>query len=1454
MAGLKTFWITISTLFFLAACVPQTKQTECRSNEAFNAALRSCVPVVQGPAAFISIDTYSPVYPLSLFKDDFTVIPLSITVSNPYNQSFTIEWERVYNGVPSFFAGNVFTTSLVPVTLAQELGNHFITAKVRSGGVVVDSHTFQVNISDLPKPSIQTTTVVPAIYAPVWSPLDTAKEFSFRVNNNGADMSAGYFVRWQIYKNGVEQTALEEFDSFTNVTPTGFNMIYYGSALLPRFNPALLGIGNYIIRATVVNTIPGQTVAEQQWGVTIRHPDLGQVTTIGSPAPGVNLTSYNNLNYTQFPFYNFVTTPGAAQGTFCVALNQPRGAYAGDGQGLLVKYYLNGTGGDICTKETNDAASSQTVCLVDSTPCVGGSTPFDTALLNFSNTSASVTQNHKITARVFDKFTGIEYQRDNVLPSNGSYPIEWLVLVKPINDAPKLGFGTTQPTGCTDAGFARNNCQVNQGTDFNITFTIDDDFYHPTVHPTKINDPEKFLINARVKYNGADLAGTNTACTKSFGSPTGSANLSTYTTQYTCTMRVPHFTSSGPLNPSVGSYSVVLNVQDQDSPVSPSNPQSAIPLTWNLAVTETNPSNIALAAQSILAASSHVAVGSTVLDPNDVSSFAQETQTVTFRLLVTDNELDNFKYKVSLCTVGGSACTGTVALTNPAFIDFLRAIQSIPDENPTLVTGLQYTLPENLLLQVSPVLDVGTAIGDVQKVYFKVEVIDVPSVPTTSVLSTPPFQIYEFYVRNYNPAPVINTAGAVPAVGSTTVVYSGYPITINPGSVTDASAVGSGENIIQYQWYSRLASGGPWTAIAGATFQNLVYTPGNTSSDIEIKLCVGDRPAANPIDPAGPNCSGLWTISPRQTVITLNAQGLTNVEDSVASWFDNTNTFPDTQVFYSAWAGDDKRIYVEKTVKNAAGNIVTSTTVRFNALPAGSTSTISNLSLTGTTTSLYIAYLASNASTPSSMVPRIRRIDKDFTNQSKTSLGHPGPFGFNYASYSMSGSCSTCTFANSDGAGSAATISFSGPVPDGETITLTFPTSPYSPNSATFTAATPATAADEFCSSATCSTGDSTATSLASKINGSSLAILHGITARANGPIVELFGNYNNDFLDFDGSILISGSFQVPSLISNTNGMGRIFIDGGRWYIPLINSSLGGGQQNNVTMISGPSDVHLRSSAALITDDVLTEMGRTALFDAKLATNGELIFARISGALADAGAIRLFRYQRSGSDWSIVVPPGSPNPAQAQLGAFSGLNFEDVKLAADAASNPNFYVIAKERQIDGGEYHLGKYSTNLAAVSAYERPLMTQLVTTDSTSTVVSDTLLKNPDIFSIPGFQEARLVFHSVGSGVTPFARMARIRNDMTVSCGSCSPLISNDYQSTAVLGVSHVANNITLGQSGNTANENTKDLVLVMMSTSDGVNFKPQLGIINIEAEAIQSTSIQSPEGLFRPPFVKD
>jgi hypothetical protein len=1454
MVGLKTFWILISTLFLLAACVPQTKQTECGTNEAFNASLRTCVPVVGGPSSFINIATYVPAFTQTRSKDDMTVMSFTISVSNPYSQSYSVEWERVFNAAPENMCSNSLTcsfpASLLGTTYGQ-VGTHILTAKVKDGnGTVVDTHSFEIKIDDLPKPVI-TYPVTPSTYAFEKIPTDPRVQFSFTIKNNGATIVASdnYKTEWTVQKDG--STLYSEYDVFTNLTTSGSNTAYLGTAPTPYFNPATLGVGTYVIRALVTNDVPGEIVAEQMWSVIVKQPDLANITTITNPAPGITINSHNNIDYNDYPTLSWIDsgTPNTsvAHSRFCVTVDDSDGTYPADGKSIQVRWYLDSLGGDICTKKTQDVPGTQTICLVDTNNCEGTGAPFDVSLLKFSNSASTVVENHKVTARLFDEATTYEFDRADVVPSNGSYPIEWKVLVKPVNLAPTFAFGSTNPSGCISSGaYSRSGCLVNQGTPFTVSFSVSDDFYNGG------SNPGEFQWNVYLKHNSADLTTPdttmNTSCSKAFNTSTTlpAASTSGYSTQWTCTLNVPHYNSSGPLDPSSGTFQVVLTAQDQGSPVGGAGLASQS-LTWNLQVTESNPAapGTILNPQVALVSDSHISKNGTPLDPSDSNSYATELETILFRLNVRDDELDNLKYRISLCTDNTATCATSVVLTSPAYVDFLRASQTPATTNPALITGLLYQLPEDLLIgRHSTTIDIDTATS--RLVYFKVDVIDVPSVGTTTARSDS--EVFRVYVRNLNPAPTINTATASPAVGSTTVVYAGFPLTIDPGSVIDSSTPASEKNI-QYQWYAKTGVGS-WTTINGATSRILRYTPGNITSTIDLKLCVGDGTAANQVSPTG-TCSASWFITPKLYLQNLSATGSGSLQNEMAVWYDDTNSVTNTQVIYSAYVDENEDIFIEKTIKDTNGNLILSTSsVTLEAIPGNIVaSTVSNLSIAGSTDSLYIAYIASPSTAPASMVPRIRRIDKNFDlnppTQAKNNLSHPAPFGFNYAHYTLTASnVPAVDIFLGDGIGGAARVEFDTVLTTGDTITI---------NGEIFTADPTPTGTNEICDSSACATVNSTATNLADKINNSTLPSLQGLTARVSAGTVEIYNQYHNDYLDFDGSI--SG---IPGLIVASSGLGRIVVSGGRWHLPFINASLSGSEQNNVTVLSGSVDVHMRSvGLALNTNDVLTEMGKTALFDVKLNSNGELVFARISGDLTDAGAIALYRYTLTGSDWSIFDTTGGPATDQSSQSIFGTYSFEYVRLATNNLSNPYYYVIAKEKSVMGGEYHIGRYHYELdSAAAVSENFITTKIVTTDATDDTISNTLLKSPDVVSVPGFPEARIFFHSVGTGSVPYPRIARWKSDDSITCGPCFALNGSlEHQSTARVGISQVANDLTLGAAGASVSENVNDVVFALFSSDTTATdiFKPQLGIINIEAEAIQSTSVNG-SGLFQPPFILD
>lgn len=1443
MVGLKTFWISIFALFLLGACVPQTKQTECGSNEAFNAALRSCVPVVQGPSAFINITSFVPSSSITRYKQDGTAMTFQIVVSNPYNQTYSIEWERVFNATTTNMCTNsntcIFTPFLLGTTLG-EVGTHVLIAKIKDGnGTVVTSHNFEIRIVDLPTPIVDTPTVTPSSYAVELYPTDPAQVFRFSIKNNGAVITGNnYRTTWTVEKNGVGVPSLTEVDNFTDATTNGTNVAYFGNPVGPviRFNPATLGVGSYIVRAVVANT--NNVVAEQQWSVVVKQPDLGNILTIAQPAPGTAISAHHQVAYNTYPTYSWVYGASNTKPNFCITLDDADGTYAADGKGVQVKFYLDGTGGDICTKETMDSPGTQTICLIDANLCDNGGAgvAFDPTILKFDNTGPTVTMNHKITARVFDKATTLEYQRSNVTPSNGSYPVEWNVLTKPVNTAPVLGFGSVLPTGCTNASsIAKTNCEVTQGTPFTVSFTVTDDFYTPLTTASNANE---IAWNVNLKYNNVDLVSppTVTSCSKALATA-----VPAYGTQYTCTLTVPHYNAGGPLNPSTG-YTVVATAEDSGSPVG-GLPLISTQLTWGLKVTEGNSGTTTINTQTAMTDPSVIAKGLVPLDSTNPASFATEGETVNFQLKVNDAERDNLQYKISLCTtytVAPDTCTTSTALTVPSYIDFLRNLQVDPIANPALISALLYTLPEDLLIsKISPAQNIDTATS--AYVLFKIEVSDKPSIPTTVVKSDT--QIFKIYVRNYNPAPVINTAAAVPAVGTTNVVYSGFPFSIDPGSVTDAS-VPAAERAIQYQWFAKKSASPTWVAISNATSKVLTYTPGNDVANIDLKLCVGDGTAANVISSSG-NCSGVWVITPKPFLNYLSGTDMLSVKNEVAVWYDDKQTDTTRKVIYTAYTGLNgsgfDTIFVEKSVRNLAGDIVQTTTTSFPALASTGASTVTNLSISGSANSLYIAYQGTIGGT--NPIPRIRRIDKSFDSVSsptrmKNNLVHPAPIGFSYGNYTINiAGVTGITRTYSDGVGSLASLKITS-MPSGSLVL----------DDVTFTASASPTTENEFCSNAaSCNTLVAVARQLANKINAHSTG-LRGITATidsGNTDTILLHGKQSGDYLDFDGL-----TASVPGTVISQAG--KIMVTASRWYLPVI-SATPSPSQNNIVVISGPIDVHLRLNLSnLMSDRVLSEMGKVESFDNKIASNGEFIFARISAGTSP-GQLHLFRYDEAAAGLVSIVAASAP--AQSSYRLFGTSQFDYVRLAANITGNNNFYVIARNTADYGSGYRIGRYQSNLdTSVAPSQSLLSTKVSTTDNTATVMEDSILKVPDLVSVPNTDEARIFFRSVGFGTDPHVMVARWKGDDTVTCGTCDSLTEGDpVLSTSVIGVSQVANDMVLGNQGSVAGENVKDLVFLGLLAGPMGTEVPQQAVINIEASIIKSTTVD-PAGLWRPPFVLD
>ena len=421
MVGFKSIGLLIS-LLVLGACVPQTKQTDCATNEAFNATLRTCVPVMNGPSSFINIASYTPTSVLSKYKSDTTSQSFTVFISNPYAQTYSVEWERVFNGSPVTLIANTTSTSsstsiVIFPTLTNQIGTHVITAKIKdTNGIIVDSHNFELKINDIPKPIIKSSTVIPINYSPnSYSPLTAIQPFSFEVLNNNATMTTGlgaslYQVVWKLYRGGVL------IDTQNNSFPTvGGTLVSTGSNFpVYNFDPGdsvLGGLGSYIVNARLMNT-SNEVVAEQQWSATVAHPALSNISSrniydlTATPLYTTSSIAYDGIPYNQATSYNFIpstvvstfASPAlGAQGNYCVSVIDGEGTYLGDGLYVKVNFYLDN--GTIVYSGLTSALDNK-VCLTDS---------LNLSSVVFNNPSPNSSLNHVLTARAWDEATGQEY-------------------------------------------------------------------------------------------------------------------------------------------------------------------------------------------------------------------------------------------------------------------------------------------------------------------------------------------------------------------------------------------------------------------------------------------------------------------------------------------------------------------------------------------------------------------------------------------------------------------------------------------------------------------------------------------------------------------------------------------------------------------------------------------------------------------------------------------------------------------------------------------------------------------------------------------------------------------------------------------------------------------------------------------------------------------------------------
>ncbi len=1486
MAGLKTFWILIYSLLLLAACVPQTKQTECQDNEAFNAALRTCVPVVGGPSSFINVGTYSPAFTQTRHKEDTTTLQFSISVSNPYNQTYTVAWERVFNGAPSAMCSNSLTCSFSAYLLGTtygEVGTHILTAKILDGnGSVVDTHSFELKINELPKPIINTASISPTQYAFTVTPGQASTEFKFNIKNNQATIALSHYYRteWTIEQNGA--ILYTENDTFTNFSPSGTNLAYLGTSPTPYFNPSTLGVGSYIVRAVVKNDVPGEVVDEHQWNVTVNHPALKNINNrdiyeasanagFGTISNAYNGIAYNA--YTPTPAINFVpqssgTATFTQQGNYCVSVTDGEGTYPGDGLGVKVNFFIDGA----------TQIYSGTTTALDSKICLSDAAATTLSNMLFSNTTTTGSQYHTLVARVVDEATNQEYASSN-MPGMGSYPVTWDFLVKPANAAPTVAFTNLALNGISCAAAIGNSktCSITQDTPFTVGAFVTDDFYNTSSNDNS-DHQNKFFYTMTLMRSGTPV----TTCTKTvsnvndLGGPAGfgGTNDDHLGPDYLCGFTVNSYDTNGPVNPLDYTYSVLISFSDVGSPIPGTTSATGNTLVYNLNVSEKNTPPV-VNPQGILLAGSYAANGSTtpstILDPASPASFITEGETLQFKLNVTDAERDNHQLVVKKCSE--STCVAVGGTSQIIATSFATKTNSII----TTDTTINYSLLEDFIP-----ITVGSGVNHL--VGFKIEVVDCPSIltnaaealacsssqyPAATHTATPRLpnpvvaQIFQVNVRNKNPAPFFGGTPSPLTTASLTAMV-GYPITIHPGSVTDDSLVPSEANI-QYQWYVDPDGGSnSFSPISGATKQILRWTPSNGISAgtiVNLAICVTDGTNINPLPTTpgalsatstatnGSNCLKSWNVTVKPNVVPVNYFGTPgDAGNSLAIWQDTTNTGADKKVIYSAYTDPTGKIYVEKTVFDANGTIFNNDStgfrsVVFDAIKGGGqlASSVKDISLAGTDTHLYIAYQAAHSSNPGAPQIRVRRIDKSYGLGIGEKLGnypHKGKFGFTYdgplanSLWPVYSDTSGITISQAS-FGAPIRVDFVSALSETNATpvqnTLTTNTVPMLVDDA------PAT--NQLCSGSTsgCSLSGN-ATRFQNFINNLSTdRLLQGVTADASGGQVFLYGSLS-------GSEYLDTNTTVNTYV--TGKLGKIMITGSKWYLPFVDLTTGStiGQIRVLVADAGAPNI-LNSSLAVASNITYSTIGPVNYFTNDLNPSGNIVI----GSVSTSNIAKLHVFDVSGNS--------VPTPGTSSADLFGGAPVDPLSLRMGVPSSGTTFYFFAAKVLDSlpstYKWNISRCSAGFACTFDNTDNLSLSNVT----GNLFGTSSLKDLSIEVYPRFPtEARILVSSQFGHSEPHLYSVRYRTDNKISCGEmpiglCPKInlhtnsTSQRLSSTAQIATARIDLDMTIGSGGSTSispNENKKDVLFAIFPVQSGTgSYIPQVGIFNAHNELIDSNT---------------
>jgi hypothetical protein len=1411
-------WVLLITMIVITGCIPQSKTTECKENEAFNAIQRRCLPVNPNETSFIKIKSPVPTAGITIAGSSGSPISFTVMIENPYKKNYRLQWLRNFNGVQSTLyspsapsadlVNHPYQISLVPsADLFGAIGTHVITAQVldATNNNVIDSHAFTLNLTSDPTPYGQGFS--PSLSVPLtFSTASSNTVFAFDVLRNGRAMNTPT-VSWRLVKltgtalaPRVEVDTLVNTESPQNVT-FAFNPTNPMNDMIPPSAPYLAYVGNYRLEASIVDGTT--TFSTYYWDITIKHPDLGQVVVANNPVPGDaanSVRAFNGIPYGNMTLPNFSYNNSLTRSQFCVQVSDPDGRY---GNGVHVRYYLGNSTGHVYQGLTTGA--DDTICLEDASAAIKNT-------IVFSDPNPDLSWSTQIKARVFDAQTGEEYTTFVA----GVYPLVWNVQVEPTNKPPVLTFVDAGAVACTSTIVStKNGCAVTQSNDaidnfFNISFQIQDEHY---------TDAAEFAYTATLS-RGAVVV--DSSCQKAFGVAGGPT--------FTCQLKVPSYDALGSIDPTLDAWRVSVNVTDSGSPFTATQKSST--LIWNLSVREINYRpiiNNVMTYQNLVA----------------TTTFS-EKDTATFQVQMTDPERDEYIIELARCgaTLADADCT-TLQTTTRTFLnqgDYLTNRR------------LNYTIPDGFI---------GANVLS-QTVKFRIKIINYASTLDPLIqLPNEAISSIDVTINNWNPAPVYANINAIDTKAPTMSdplgidywAFGSFPLTLDPGTITDASEYAP-EGNITYQWWIAPHSMTPtWTQIGGGNTRILRWTPGTTmaSGNYFIKLCVTDGyPTRSTVDPNGGAtlCNNPAIVSVYNNFLTTAPLNVTTsgqiITNAPAVWIDTSATGNITtgtgssKIIYTAYVTHDSgagsfRIHVQKSIYNIddTGRMQVLGELDFDAInPLEQDASfnildVKDLRLIGDDNSLYIAYLANfvNDDHDLGYKPEIRRIYKGINRGLKVAPNlHNAPFAFNYEGFyanhtgNAPAACNCWTASNIN----AANLQVTGGQVDlqtanvsaGSTITLGY-------DGATYPLSIVVSGTDQ----------TQRALQITSAINSHPQL---GFTA-------------TNDGL---GTVTIYGpkASEEARVHQLTNKLGKLWMDSNYLYVPYINLSQAA-PNNKVIAI----ETVINDSASELSLVASGPGGMTSTLLAGTFTND------FDNAVDHSGNL-LIAYANNIGEAKLIKFTGFNFAANNTYNLMASKNIQKIRMSASNVNNNYYYVMGEDGT---NTMWMTRVESNLPtadftrvwSLSATNDAASASLVSSLAGQTYDFAIKTAGSDTFS-GTLAEARVLISS-SLGVFAFKTLS----NNTVTCGSCEPVsrVNATLPVTApLLAVSDIVENQTIGSPGNQpGNENQRDILIFgyINESNSGDTFNTlSLGLINTERTVISSTTRDTTNGRYAPAVFKN